>query len=324
VTGASGFIGSHLCRALIARGHAVRAFHRPDSSLVALQGLPVEHAVGDVRDATSLRAAAKDVDWVFHAAGPARHWRRPDELVDTIVRGTINVLQAAEEARARRVVFTSSVAALGVPVAGALLDEGDRFNCPRARWPYGHAKSEAESAVRAAVGQGLDCVIVNPSAVFGAADLNRISGTLILILARHPVPVITRGGTNVVHVADVAEGHVAAAERGRPGERYILGGENLRHVEIARTIAAELGVRPPRLTIPPRLVDWAAGAVDLIGRVARLPADGNLLRLSRYGFYCDTAKARRDLGLDAPRPFRQAVREAVAWYRAHGYLGGRA
>jgi len=322
VTGATGFIGSHLCRALIARGHSVRAFHRPTSPLVALGGAPVERVVGDVLDATSLRPAMKDVDWVFHAAGPALAWGKPDALVETIVRGTVNVLRAAEEASVRRVVFTSSIAALGVPVDGALLDERHRFECPPGGWPYGHAKSEAEDEVRAAVTRGLECVIVNPSAVFGAADVNRVAGTLILIVARRRLPIVTQGGLNVVHVSDVASGHLAAAERGRPGERYILGGENRSHAEIARIIAAELRVRPPRWTLAPGLVDRVAMAVDLVSGIARLPYNGDLLRLSRYRFYCDTAKARHELGLGAPLPFAQAVRDAVAWYRSHGYLGG--
>jgi dihydroflavonol-4-reductase len=320
VTGSTGFIGSHLCRALVGRGHDVRAFHRPSSSTLALDGLAVEHAVGDVLDSDSLRRAMAGVDLVFHAAARVAHWREGAAIIETTVAGTSNVLKASQAANVGRIVYTSSVAALGVPQNRELLNEASLFNYPPKRWPYGYAKHVAEKEVLEAARDGLDCIIVNPATVFGAGDLNLISGALVVEVARGRVPVTTSGGMNVVHISDVVEGHLAAAEYGRRGERYILGGENLPHSEIIRAISVEVGVRPPRVELPPALVGMAAPVVDLVGPLLRLPFNGNLLRLSTRFFYCDTSKAHEELGLPGPRPFSQAIHEAVAWYREHGYL----
>jgi dihydroflavonol-4-reductase len=323
VTGSTGFIGSQLCRSLIEQGHTVRAFHRASSKTLALEGVAVERVIGDVLDPGSLLSAMRGVEQVFHTAANAVHWRGRAPIVDTIVVGTTNVLQAAREAGVSRVVYTSSLAALGVPKPGELLDERSLFNYSPRHFPYGYAKHLAEKEVLAATGAGLDCVIVSPASVFGPYDLNLVSGTLIVEVARRRIPALTRGGMNVVHIDDVVAGHLAAAARGRPGERYILGGENLRHAEIVRLIAEEVGVRSPRLELPSPLVRLAATAIDVIGPIAamaRLPFNGNALRLSTYRFYCDTSKARSELGLSEPRPFRQAVQEAVAWYRSNGYL----
>lgn len=301
----------------------MRAFHRASSKTLALEGLPVEQVVGDVLDPSSLQPAMQGVELVFHTAANAVHWRGRAPIVETIVAGTANVLRAAQEAGVSRVVYTSSLAALGVPRPGELLNEKCLFNHSPRYFPYGYAKHLAEKEVLAAASAGLDCVIVNPASVFGPWDLNLISGTLVIEVARRRIPALTRGGMNVVHIDDVVAGHLAAAACGRPGERYILGGENLQHGAIVRLIAEEVGVRPPRLELPSPLVKLAATAIDIIGPVAsraRLPFNGNSLRLSTYRFYCDTSKARSELGLAAPRPFRQAVREAVAWYRANGYL----
>jgi dihydroflavonol-4-reductase len=319
VTGATGFVGSHLCRVLLEAGHEVRAFRRPTSRRLALDGLAVEEAVGDVLDPATLRPAMKGMDWVFHTAGRVAHWRDGHTLARSIVGGTENILKAAGEAGARRVVFTSSTAALGVG-RGELLDEGHAFNYPPHRWPYAYAKVLAEEQVAAAARNGLDTVIVNPSSIFGPGDLNVIGGALILEMARGRVPARLRGGMNSVHVADVAEGHLAAAERGRRGERYILGGQNMTHAETLQVVAEELGRRAPAMELPTPLVEPLAACVDIVNRFAQLPFNGELLRLSRYYFYYDTSKARRELGLPEPRPFRQAIREAIDWYRGHGFL----
>ena len=322
VTGSTGFVGAHVCRALVEAGHAVRAFHRPASRLVALNGVShlVERVQGDVFDPDSIRSAMVGVDWAFHTAGRVAHWREGAALVASIVSGTKNVLDAALAAGVRRLIFTSSVAALGVSHDGQVLDETHSFNYAPDRWPYGYAKHLAEGQVRQAAAAGLNCVIVNPTSVFGSGDLNRVAGELIIQVARRRVPVVPPGGMNVVHVSDVAAGHLAAAERGRPGERYILGGDNLTHAEVLRVVAEEVGLRPPTLRLPAVGIELAASAADLIRRFAPLPYNGDLLRLARYFFHYDTAKARRELGLPAPRPFRQAIRQAVAWYRANGYL----
>lgn len=298
----------------------MRAFHRAGSKTLGLEEVEVEHVVGDILDRESLRAAMEGVDWVFHVAGRAAHWREGAAIIEATVAGTVNVLKVAQAAGVSRVVYTSSVAALGVPRLGELLDETSVFNYPPERWPYGYAKHLAEKEVLAATGAGLDCVIVNPASVFGAGDLNLISGELIIEVARRHIPAITSGGMNVIHVADAVTGHLAAAVNGRPGERYILGGENLAHSEIIPLIAEEVGVRPPKLEVPTPLVRLAATAIDLFNPIFRLRYNGNLLRLSTYSFYCDTAKAHRELDLPEPRPFRGAIHEAVEWYRENGYL----
>lgn len=287
---------------------------------MALDGLAVQRVVGDVLDPASLQSAMQGVEWVFHAAARAAHWREGKALVETTVVGTRNVLAAAQAAGVRRVVFTSSLAALGVPKPGELLDENHQFNYPPGRWPYGYAKYLAEQEALAAEANGLDCVIINPASVFGPGDLNLISGALVIELARRRVPATTGGGMNVVHVADVVTGHLAGASRGRSGQRYIIGGENLPHSEIVRRIAAEVGVRPPRFQLPAPAVRLVATTVDFISPLVRLPYNGDFFRLSNYRFYCDTSKARRELGLPEPLPSTQAIREAVAWYREHGYL----
>ncbi len=320
VTGATGLVGSTICRTLLAAGHEVRAFHRTTSNLLAIEGLPVEHAVGDVMDQPSLETAFQGMDWVFHTAGRVAHWRDGGLLVNSIVQGTQNVLNAARAAGVKRFVFTSSAAALGVAKNNEIMDETHDFNYTPQRWPYGFAKHLAEQEVREAVAAGLDCVIVNPTAIFGPRDLNVIGGSLIMELVAGRVPAIPVGGMNSVHVDDVAEGHVAAAERGKPGERYILGGVNLTHAETIAVVADELKLRPPRFTCPPALIEPLAILADAVSPVLNLPANGDLLRLSRYYMYFDSSKAKAELGLGEPRPFRQAIREAIDWYRENGFL----
>ena len=298
----------------------MRAFHRTSSSTVALDGLAVDHVLGDILDLDSLNRAMTGVHLVFHAAARAAHWRDGAALVETTVAGTANVLRAAQAAGVRRVVYTSSLAALGVPRRGELLTEASQFNFSPRRWPYGYAKHLAEQEVRAATDAGLDCVIVNPASVLGPGDLNLISGALIIEVAHRRIPALTSGGMNLVHVADVVAGHLAAAEHGRTGERYILGGENLPHTETIRAIAKEVGVRWPKLLVPAPAVWLAASAIDLVNPIARLPYSGDLLRLTVHRFYCDITKAHSELGLAEPRPVRQAIHEAVQWYREHGYL----
>ncbi|MBF8255893.1 MAG: nucleoside-diphosphate-sugar epimerase [Anaerolineales bacterium] len=252
VTGATGFIGSQLCRALAAEGRHVRALHRRTSSLKALDGVAVDLHVGDILDPASLEPALRGVSLVFHAAAQSAYWRRPQDVLQAAVDGTRNVVEAARRAGVRRVVLTSSVAALGVPAAGELLDEAHPFNLPPGRFLYGFSKARSEEAARQAAGSDLELVIVNPSIVLGAGDVNRISGSIILESARGRAFVYTDGGANYVHIDDVTAGHLAAAARGRPGERYILGGENLTHRQALTevrsprpsTLSAELS--PPR------------------------------------------------------------------------------
>jgi dihydroflavonol-4-reductase len=323
VTGSTGFIGSQLCQALASKGYQVRAFHRATSPLLALEDLPVEHAIGDITQPETLEAALKDIEIVFHAAARVGKRKAAPHRVITIA-GTRNLLQASARAGVQRVVHTSSVAALGLPEepkAGynqrPLINENHTWNLPPADWQYGYAKYQAELEVQKAVAGGLDVVIVNPAVVVGAGDINQISGKVILQIARGRLPVTIEGGLNVVHIQDVVAGHLAALESGRTGERYILGGENIPHTEFFRQIAAVVGVRPPWLKLPGRLVRMLSGPFKLVDQLFNLPVTGEALRRAGFYFYFDTHKAKCDLGLPEPLPARQAIAEAYQWYRDH-------
>jgi len=316
VTGATGFVGSALCRALCAEGHSVRALHRPSSPLQAIEALPLERHVGDILDPASLEQAMHGVSLVFHAAAQSDYWRYPEAVLRAAVDGTNNVVRAACRAGVRRLVLTSSVAALGVPARGELLTENNRFNLQPERFLYGYSKNRSEEVALEAAGDALEVVIVNPSIVLGAGDLNRISGSIILETARGLAFVYNDGGVNYIHIDDVTIGHLAAAAGGRPGERYILGGENLTHRQALTEVARIVGRRPPWLRLPNAVIPLLASVLDLVGRVVTTPMNAAQLRMSRHRLWVDTSKAKRELGLGAPKPFSLAAREAYDWYRS--------
>ena len=324
VTGGTGFIGANLVLALNRRGIAVRVLLRTRSSQKALEGLSYETVEGDVLDVPERLARAMDgCDWVFHVAAVAGYWREKRERLYRVnVQGTRNVLQAAQEAGVRRLVFTSSLAALGIPgKKGELLDERHDFNISPQAFPYGHSKHLAEQEVREAVDQGLDAVIVNPSIVLGPRDVNQISGSIVVEAARGRLRFTVPGGANFVDVEDVAASHIAAAEMGRAGERYILGGHNLAYSEAIPIICEVVGSRPPIFKIPSWILPAAAvavrGARALIGNA--VPADENQVRIMDAFIFANTQKAVEALSL--PRtPFRTTVQRTYNWYNQHGYL----
>jgi dihydroflavonol-4-reductase len=316
VTGSTGFVGGALCRALLAQGHQVRAFHRPGSALRLLEGLPVEHALGDLTQPETLLPAMQGIEVVFHAAAQLGGKGPLAQFLAVTAQGTRALLQAAQAAGVRRVVHTSSVAALGVPEVGpvkgvGLLDELHTWNYPPERWRYGYAKYQAELEVQRAVAMGMDVVIVNPSIVFGPGDIYRAQSSLVVVQARHPIPVSLPGGSNVVHLDDVVAGHLAALERGRTGERYILGGENLSHTALLRLAADVTGTRAARVVLPV----WTAKLLAHLQPVLHLPIGADELGLAGYQFYYDTGKARRELGLAAPVPARRALQDAYDWFK---------
>jgi dihydroflavonol-4-reductase len=328
VTGASGFIGSHLCRALCQSGMQVRAFLRTSSSRVLIADLELEIVAGDLFDPSSIRAALQDVDVVFHCAGAVGHWRDEARMIASHVEGTRSVLQAASEAGVRRLIYTSSVAALGLPpVLGQnenthpLLDESHIWNSRKSVWPYGYAKHHAEQEVLNYIQQGLSAVIVNPASVFGAGDINRVSGGIIWQMAQGRVPpVYVRGGINTVHIDDVVAGHLAAWKQGRDGERYILGGHNLTLQNLLAIVAELTQGRPPRWSVPPGLLHRTAWILDWMARLIEPPIRGHIFRLAGRYFFYNTTKATRELGLAAPIPFRRAAAESYAWYREQEML----
>jgi dihydroflavonol-4-reductase len=320
VTGATGFIGSALCRALDREGRSVRALHRRNSDLSAIEDLPLERFVGDILDPESLTTCMADVDLLFHAAAQAAYWRDPQLVMRTAVEGTVNVVQAAVRAGVRRVVLTSSIAAMGVPEGNELLTEQHSFTLPAHRFPYGHAKRRSEIEAFKLAERSLEMVVVNPTIVLGPGDLNQISGSMVIEAARGWNFFWIEGGANYVHIQDVVQGHLAAAELGRASERYILSGENLTHCEAFTALAEVAGRRPPWLKIPSWSIEPAARLIDWLQPAIQLPFDAGQLRMSRCRLFCDPSKSQKELKLPEPLPFRRAAREAYAWYRKQGAI----
>lgn len=324
VTGSTGFLGSRLCQALVAQGHTVRAFHRASSSLAGLAGLPVEHAIGDLTQPETLALAMQGVEVVYHTAALLGAESYPGQLHDVTVMGTRAVMEAAFDAQVRRVVHTSSIAALGVPSTGPfangtrpLINESHTWNYDAARWPYGAAKYQAELEVQKAVAKGLDAVIVNPAYVLGAGDIYWHTGSIIMLFAQGRVPAILHGGLNIVHIDDVTEGHLAAYEYGKSGERYILGGENLTIQQFVQMTSRIVGIRSPSIIIPNRVAQAAPATLKLLRSILDLPFGDELLLLAGRYFYMDISKSLRELRLNAPRTAESAIREAYQWFGAH-------
>ncbi len=333
VTGSTGFIGAQLCRALVERGHSVRAFHRANSPQKLLEGLPVEHVIGDLTQPQTLKPALQGVEVLFHAAallGNVNARDRAARMYAVTVEGTRSLFEAALESGVRRVVHTSSVAALGVPdlIGGtrgspsSCMDESHTWNYHPQGWPYGYSKYLAELEVQKAVARGLDVVTVNPGVVFGAGDIYRQNNSIVMQVARERVPFLPEGGLNAVHIEDVVEGHLAALERGRKGERYILGGENLTHVDLIRRIAKVAGVAAPRVILPGRVARAAAVPLRWFGSILDFPVSSEEVAMAGWYFYYDTRKAQNQLGLSAPRPVEDALAETYAWFKQVGVLPG--
>ena len=325
VTGGSGFVGASLARALVERGDRVRVLRRANSSLVALQGLPVEHVIGDILDPDAVARAVAGCDMVFHSAAISSYWRsRREQVYRTNVEGTRIVMEACLRANVGRVVHTSSCAAIGIAPDGSFADEQTPFDGLSRTFAYADSKRLAEEAVQKVVARGLDAVIVNPATVIGAGDVYVGSGSLVVEIARGRMPVVPPGGMCVVDIDAVVAGHLLAAERGRTGERYILGGENLSHRRIAEIVAEVVRRRAPRVVVPPIMLRSAAAIVDTWNRVSRRPPliSGEQIRLSGINFFFNSSKAMRELGYPL-MPFREAARKAFAWYKEHGYVNGR-
>ncbi len=323
VTGATGFIGSQLTAELVRRGHRVRVLRRASSRTLMLADLPdVEHVLGDILEPDAVAQAVRGCDVVYHVAALSSYWRaQRDQVYRVNVDGTRVVMEACLRAGVSRVVHTSSVAAIGVRGDGLPADETTSFDAFSARWAYADSKRRAEQEVYRAVDRGLDAVIVNPVAVIGPGDHYLISSSMVLEFAKRPILAVPPGGVCLADIDAVVYGHIAAAERGRTGERYILGGENLTNQQIAATLCAIAGQPPPRWTIPGWLLGPAALGVDAFNRITPRPpvVSGEQLRLAaRYVFY-DASKAVRELGYPL-LPFRGAAERAYRWYAAHGYL----
>ncbi|MCX7932510.1 MAG: SDR family NAD(P)-dependent oxidoreductase [Rhodovarius sp.] len=323
LTGGTGFLGSSVARALIARGHAVTVLARPEAPRKVLDGLPVAFQPGDLTDPPSLSAALAGCDALVHCAADYRIFvPDPARMFAVNVEGTRAIMQAALRAGLSRIVHVSSVATLKPRPDGSPATEEDAARPEEAIGPYKRSKTEAERLVEGMVArEGLPATIVNPSTPIGPRDRRPTpTGRVILEAARGAMPAYVETGLNLVHVEDCAAGIVAALESGRVGERYILGGQDVTLRELLTYIAGLFGRRPPfrlpRLPLYP-LAYLAEAIARLTGREPMLTVDG--LTMAGQRMYFSSAKAQRELGFTA-RPWQQAVEEAIAWFRAEGML----
>lgn len=324
VTGANGFVGSAVVLALLDRGSDVRALVRARSDCRNLDRLPVEILVGDLLDRTSIDRAMTGCDAVFHVAADYRLWvPEPRRMFAVNVDGTRNVMEAALAAGAGRVVYTSSVATLGILKNGTPADEDTPSTYDDMVGPYKRSKYLAEMLVSDLVRtRGLPAVIVNPSTPMGPRDIRPTpTGKIIVEAAEGRMPAFVDTGLNVVHVDDVAIGHLLAFDKGRIGQRYILGAENLTLAEILRRIARMTGRRAPTVKIPHDVVlPLAAGAEFLARFTGREPfATRDGINLARKRMFFASTKAEQELGY-RPRPAGAALVDALAWFRDNGYL----
>jgi dihydroflavonol-4-reductase len=315
--GGNGFIGSATARALLAAGHSVRCLLRPTSKTHRIDGLTWERAEGDVRDAASVLAAARGCGAIIHLASPSS-WDQIDSPVmdDVVVGGTRHVFAAARETGAR-VVYVSSATAVNGSPEPHVFDEDAAFTLPVARYRYARAKLQAEALCREAAAGGHHAVIVNPAEVYGPEDTELITAGNLIDFARSSPVFVCRGGTSVVHVDDVATGIVRALERGRPGERYILGGDNLSVEDLARRTLAILGQHKKTVMMPTGLVRAVAAA----GRALHLPLPFNprVIPYATLYWFMDAGKARRELDVTF-RPADDVLRPALEWLRAAGRI----
>ena len=323
VTGASGFVGAAVARAALARGFKTRVLMRPSASRANIEGLEVEIVTGDMRDAASMTVALKGARFLFHVAADYRLWARdPGEIERNNLQGARATMQAALKAGVERVVYTSSVAALK-PGNGEAVNETSRHTKESAIGAYKRSKLVAEREVERMVAEeGLPAVIVAPSTPIGPRDIKPTpTGRVIVEAASGRMPAFVETGLNLVHVEDVAEGHFLALERGRIGQNYILGGEDVSLEIMLAEIASLAGRRAPKLKLPRGpLFPLAYGAEMLAlftGKEPFLTADA--LRMSRYQMFFSSAKAKTQLGYTA-RPFREGLKDAFNWFAANGYL----
>ena len=326
VTGATGFVGSAVARALAVRGHTLRLLTRPGSDRRNLAGLDAEVVTGDLTDPVSLVRAASGCRYVLHVAADYRFWvPDPDAMLRANVDGAVAMIRAAADAGAERIVHCSSVAALGQIGDGTPADEDTPANPADFVGIYKRSKYLAERAVLDLVRRdGLPVVVVNPSSPVGPRDIKPTpTGKMILDAAAGRVPAYIDTGLNVVHVDDVAEGHVLALEKGQVGERYILGGENLPLKDILALVCAAANRKPPSVRLPEAALWPVAFAMEQLAKVTGIVPmmTRDHLKMARKKMYFSSAKAVAALGY-RPRPVRSAVEDAVAWFRANGMLRG--
>ncbi len=322
VTGASGFVGSAVARALVARGDDVRVLLREQSPRKNIEGIDCRVVIGDMRDAKSMTRAMDGVRHLFHVAADYRLWAKdPMEIVRNNLEGARAVMEAARTTGVERIVYTSSVAALK-PVAGEAANETSRHDERTVIGAYKKSKLAAERLVERLAGEGLPVVIVSPSTPVGPRDIKPTpTGRIIVEAANGKMPAFVDTGLNLVHVDDVAAGHLLALDKGRIGENYILGGEDVRLRDMLALIAPLVGRKPPRLRLPRAPLYPLAFGVEALARLSGkepfLTVDA--LKMSKYRMYFSSAKAKAELGFQS-RPFARGIEDAVRWFRQAGYI----
>jgi len=323
VTGATGFLGSHVARVMLSRGADVRLLVRPSSRTENIADLPAERVVGDLRDLESLKRGMAGCEVVLHVAADYRLWAvHGQELYQSNVEGTRNVLRAARDSGVRRVVYTSSVATMGFGSNGHMTDESSPVALSNMIGDYKRSKFMAEQLVIEAARGGQDVVMVNPTTPIGERDIKPTpTGQIVVDFLKRKFPAYVDTGLNLVDVKDCAEGHLLALEKAKPGERYILGAENLTLKQILDILAAITGLPSPTIRLP-YAVAYATGVIDtlvtgkMLKREPRVTLDS--VRMGRKKMFVTSAKAEHELGWN-PGPVDGALQRAVEWFRAHGY-----
>ncbi|HYL09677.1 MAG TPA: hopanoid-associated sugar epimerase [Candidatus Acidoferrales bacterium] len=326
VTGATGFLGSHVARQLVSHGETVRVLVRSASQLRAIEDLPVERSEGDLRDPASLQRALHGVRRVYHVAADYRLWARdPRDIYESNVTGTKNLLDAARRAGVQQFLYTSTVATIAVDRPGRLPNEDTESMLDEMIGHYKRSKWLAEQEAFRAAKEGLPVIVVNPTTPVGPGDWKPTpTGKIILDFLKGKMPGYVETGLNFVAVEDAAAGHLLAAERGRTGERYLLGGENLTLKQVLDSLARISGRPAPRLKIPHAVALGAAYAETafsrLLGREPQIPVEG--VKIARHSMFVDCSKAQRELGF-RPGPVEAALERAVRWYESNGYVAAR-
>ena len=323
VTGATGFVGSHVAEQLEAMGAEVRVLVRKTSRTENLEMLKAERVVGDLRDFESLKKGMVGCEFVFHVGADYRLWARdPQPMYASNVEGTRSIIRAAQETKVRRVIYTSSVATMGFGNNGRVVDEKTPVQLAMMIGDYKKSKFMAEYAAMQMARAGADVVIVNPSTPVGDRDIKPTpTGQIVVDFLKKKFPAYVDTGLNLVDVRDCARGHINAMERGRSGERYILGGENLTFKQILDKLAAITGLPSPKVKLP-YAVALATGVVDtlftgyLLRKEPRVTIDA--VRMGRKKMFVSSAKAQTELGY-ASGPVDEGLRGATEWFRAHGY-----
>jgi len=323
VTGATGFVGGAVARVLLRAGQEVRVLARSDADLQNIQGLPVERVTGDLRDPASLKQALQGCRHLYHVAAHYALWAKDPSIFYTVnVDGTRHLMEAARDVGTERIVYCSTIGAIGLPPGGEPGTEETPVSLAQMAGHYKRSKYLAEQEVLRLAKAGLPVVIVNPSAPVGEADVKPTpTGQIIVDFMKGRMPAYIETGMNIVDVDDVAEGHLLAMQKGRIGERYILGCTNLLLREVFEILSRLTGIKAPAVKLPRLAVlplayanDWMA---NMTGRPPRIPLEG--VKMAKYKMHYDCSKAIRELGIPQTPP-DVAIGKAVAWFKAHGYV----